>query len=76
MHALEVPWRLLEAVICSVTPVAAKRRRKNKTGAAIAVAAVSPSGPNGSRKRPDGELPGAPAVRIGRDGVPPLATGK
>eukprot|EP00964_Phaeocystis_antarctica_P074852 scaffold46102_cov61-Phaeocystis_antarctica.AAC.1 len=31
--------------------------------------------PNGSRKRPDGELPGAPAVNIGRDGVPPLATG-
>ena len=33
-------------------------------------------GPNGSRKRPDGELTGAPAVIIGRDGVPPLATGK
>ena len=29
----------------------------------------------GAVKRPDGELPGAPAVRIGQDGVPPLATG-
>ena len=32
-------------------------------------------GPNGSRKRPEGEFPGAPAIRIGQDGVPRLGRG-
>ena len=38
---VEAAMRTLQAVICSGTPVAAKRRKKNKTGAAIAVDAVA-----------------------------------